>query len=215
MESIKIVPCRFSDLSLQKLLEIVNCYREVFADGPWHEWKICKSCGSQFGKKDQDVLHRRNNTCCGQFVQDFWPVETVTSTLLSLPPSASCFIVMKSETVIGFCWGYEMSEDELEKYLNIPVSQSIRSMFGIGRKIAYQSEMGILERYRGQGIANLLFSERQKSFLSKGVEITIVRTRKSPEPSITHLWFANKLGYKTVAEYPDGDGRAILGNILF
>lgn len=214
MKSIKVVPCRFSDLSSQKLSEVVNCYREVFADGPWHEWKTCKSCGSQFGKKDEDVLDKKKNICCGDPVQDFWPVEIVVSTLLSLPSGASCFIAMESQAIIGFCWGYEMSEDELEKYLNIPVSKSIRSVFGIGRKIAYQSEMGILRDYRGQGIANLLFTERQKSFLSKGVEVTIVRTRKSPEPSITHLWFTNKLGYKTLIEYPDGDGRAILGNIL-
>ncbi|MFA5870968.1 MAG: hypothetical protein WC842_03740 [Candidatus Paceibacterota bacterium] len=54
---------------------------------------------------------------------------------------------------------------------------------------------------------------RHFNFIDMGAEIGVVRTRKTPEPSNTYLWF-KKLGYDTIASYPMSDGRVILAKEL-
>jgi hypothetical protein len=59
-----------------------------------------------------------------------------------------------------------------------------------------------------------MFEKRLSDFLDQGLKVGVVRTREAPEPSVTFLWFPQKLGYHIIAKYPEEDGRVILARKL-
>lgn len=67
-----------------------------------------------------------------------------------------------------------------------------------------------MSSYRECKIAKAMVALRLTDFLQQGLKVGIVRTRQYPEPSKTFLWY-QRIGYKILASYPDGDGRVILG----
>ncbi|MEI6650731.1 MAG: GNAT family N-acetyltransferase [Candidatus Moraniibacteriota bacterium] len=191
--------------------KIANCYRSVFADPPWNEWLRCPTCSKYWGISEWKQLRSSNYKHCGNQVEEFWPQQKVISDIkLELTSDSSCWIANNSK-VIGFCWGYETDINHLEKKLEIELQNVMSHKFGMLGPIAYQDEIGVLSRYRGQGIAKEMFIRRLKDFLARGLDIGIVRTRFEPEPSITYLWYKH-LGYEIIAKYPDG--RVVLARNL-
>jgi len=69
--------------------------------------------------------------------------------------------------------------------------------------------MGVLENFRGQGIARELFQRRREDFLRQGLVRGAVRTKEGPPPSVTYTWYLQE-GYRVVARYTDGTGRVIM-----
>lgn len=193
--------------------QVVECYRQVFADGPWHEWKQCPVCKKYWGIKDREHLEKSEFSHCEVPLVDFWPTEQVTNDLFhEITKEASCWLALNESRVIGFCWGYPISLGCLEKKLGLTLGSMLTSHDRQSR-IAYQDEVGVLSEFRGQKIAKSMVKHRLLDFLEQDLKVGVVRTREYPEPSETFLWYWN-LGYETVAQYPDGDGRVILARNL-
>jgi ribosomal protein S18 acetylase RimI-like enzyme len=190
--------------------QLVECYRNVFADEPWHEWLKCRQCGEYWGVKDRAMLASMKFRHCGKKLVDFWPKEQVISDLHhEITPSSSCWLAMDKKVVVGFCWGYPIAVGELKAKLNIQFSGQRENEL-----IVYQDEVGVLSAYRGRNIAKAMVLRRLDDFLNQGLKFGIVRTRQNPEPSVTFTWYTQKLGYEILAAYPGNDGRVILGRRL-
>ena len=122
----------------------------------------------------------------------------------------SCWIaICNDRNVIGFCWGYPVMLTDLEEKLGLTVKHGLARHLGHPPEVAYQDEVGVIPEYRGQKIAKTMVKYRLDDFLEQGLGVGVVRTREAPEPSDTFLWY-KKVGYVTIARYPNGDGRVIL-----
>lgn len=205
---------RFDPHSNHGLLKrVIGCYRKVFAEAPWHEWKKCPSCGKYWGKKDLKLLQDMEFRHCNYDLEDYWSWEKVEKDLKKeVTSEASCWIAVIDNSVVGFCWGFPIKIDSLEKKVGIEIKANLEENFGKINKVAYQDELGVLAPYRGQKIAKRMFIKRHKDFISKGLKIAVIRTREKPEPSVTYLWFTQKLKYKVIASYQDG--RVVLATEL-
>ncbi len=193
--------------------QLVECYRDVFADGPWHEWLKCPQCQKCWGTKDRGILASNKFLHCNVPLVDFWSREQVVSDLHhEITPEASCWLAISNASVVGFCWGYPITIMDLEAKLG--VSLSVKLTCEITELVAYQDEAGVLSAYRGRKIAKGMVARRLDDFLAQGLRIGVVRTRQNPEPSETFLWYTNKLGYQILAHYPGDDGRVVLGRKL-
>lgn len=188
--------------------ELISAYVDVFSTEPWNEWKKCAVCGTYWGRRDEAALKAARFMHCETSLAPFWPREEVRRDLeYEITADATCWLAKVSGKVIGFVWGYPIERVALEAKLSITLSfPSIEPL-----SIAYQDELGVLESYRGQKLARALFELRLKDFLEKGYEYGVVRTRMLPEPSVTYVWFTEKLGYEELARYPGNDGRVVLG----
>ena len=195
--------------------QLVECYRDVFADGPWHEWLKCSKCQKYWGVKDRGLLASYKFRHCDTPLVDFWPREQVVSDLYhEITPEASCWLAMDNGMVVGFCWGYPVTVSKLENKLSISFGSELEKSFGTHQLIAYQDDVGVLVAYRGRKIAKAMIVHRLDDFLAQGLQVGIVRTKQSPEPSQTYLWYTRKLGYGILATYPGDDGRVVLGRQL-
>lgn len=192
-------------------MQVVECYRQVFADKPWNEWKQCPKCKKYWGIRDQILLQSLDFWHCNTAIVDFWPKEQVATDLFhEITEEASCWLAMSRSKVIGFCWGYPIVLSDLEKKLGLKLDSEITRHLGHEQPVAYQDEVGVLSEYRGQKIAKTMIKHRLEDFLSQGLKTGIVRTRQNPKPSETFLWY-QKLGYTTIATYPSNDGRVVQG----
>jgi hypothetical protein len=192
--------------------QLIECYRDVFADTPWHEWLKCSECGNHWGKKDAGLLATMGYRHCGKPLVDFWPRELVHSDILhEITPDSSCWLAIDQDKVVGFCWGYGVSLKHLESKLQLNIAgQSGYGDFSWPEVVAYQDEVGVLTTHRNLKLAKQMVALRHDDFLAQGLNVGVVRTRQYPEPSTTFLWYTKKLGYNVVARYPGADGRVIL-----
>ena len=213
MENISLI--RYSPNNGDHLLtaQLVECYRDVFADGPWHEWLKCPQCQKYWGTKDRQLLASTKFRHCDTPLVDFWPREQVVCDLHhEITPESSCWLAVSNDTVVGFCWGYPITAADLEVKLGVSFSAKLECENT--ELVAYQDEVGVLSAHRGHKVAKAMVARRLDDFLEQGLKIGIVRTRQSPEPSETFLWYTQKLGYQILANYPGEDGRVILGREL-
>lgn len=216
MKTIEFV--RFNPHSDTSLLEeLIDCYREVFGEEPWNEWKKCSICGAKWGMTQEMILTALGNIHCGTQVVDFWSRSIVKEDIFhEINPEASCWLTVENnddsslKRVVGFCWGYPANIEELEKKLALPgLKRAVIERFGkIDGKIAYQDELGLVNSYRGKKIAKKMFALRLQDFVAQNLRIGLVRTKTNP-PTVTYLWFT-RIGYEVVAEYNDSDGRVVL-----
>ena len=202
-------PVKNSDL----LPKLVECYRIVFGEAPWNEWKKCGICGAKFGISETNAGDT-NSTHCNQSMQDFWPVDSVSRDIQKqINGLSSCWIALDDSSVVGFCWGYPMDPKELERELGFEgVSNQITKHFGHVERVAYQDELGVINEYRKHEVAKAMFASRLSDFISNGLEVGVVRTKTKP-PSVTFKWFS-RIGYKVIAEYNDSDGRVVMARTL-
>jgi hypothetical protein len=193
--------------------QLVECYRDVFADEPWHEWLKCPRCQEYWGVKDRALLAKNNFRHCSTPLVDFWAREQVIDDLNhEITPESSCWLAIVDNKVIGFCWGYPIIKSQLETKLGITFNNKLECKDN--ELMAYQDELGVVFNYRKQKRAKAMFVNRLNDFIVRGLKIGIVRTRQRPSPSDTFLWYTKKLGYKIIASYPKNDGRVILGRNL-
>lgn len=217
MKDISLV--RYSPYAGDHLLtaQLVECYRDVFADPPWHEWLKCQKCGKYWGTKDRALLASLKFRHCEMPLVDYWPRDQVVSDLEhDITPEASCWLGISNGAVIGFCWGYPITIPHLKEKLfqgrpDIPFEVELEKLAGVYPQVAYQDDMGIILPYRGRKIAKAMFVRRLGDFLAQGLKFGIARTRRHPEPSETFLWYTEKLGYRLIVSYPEADGRVVLG----
>lgn len=210
--------------------QVVRCYQEIFADDPWNEWKRCPICKKYWGKKDKKFLKKINFIHCNISMEDFWSDKEVTNDLLhEINQDKFAWIGIDRLTgrTISFCWGYPICVSQLEEKLGIVFKKELVKECGDIDIVAYQDDMGILPEFRSEPlvsgfsingsnftgpmkIARAMFLKRFGDFLQEDLRVGIVRTREKPIPSKTYEWFVKKLGYSTIAKYPEEDGRVIL-----
>jgi len=172
--------------------QLVECYRDVFAYMPWNEWLQCSGCHTYWGKSDMSLLASWKYRHCGEPLVDFWSREQVISDLYNnITPDASSWIAMDSDRVVGFCLGYPVTVTDLETKLGI--SLSFVSCTQNLTTLAYQDDLCVLESYRGRHIAKMMIARRLDDFLLRQLTYGVVRTRQFPEPSITYLWYTQRL----------------------
>src|SRR3989344_3543082 len=95
--------------------QLVECYRDVFANGPWHEWLRCPQCKRYWGTRDNGLLACYKFRHCDTTLVDFWPREQVVNDLYhEITSGASCWLAADSDRVVGFCWGYPITITNLE-----------------------------------------------------------------------------------------------------
>jgi len=192
--------------------QLVACYRAVFADEPWNEWKICPVCKKKWGIKQVPELEKSGYVHCDKVVEDFWPRDIVRADIQNeISREASCWIAHHNESVIGFCWGYPISLDKLEEKLKLPGFATNAKRSGFPDEVAYHDEIGVKKEYRMHGIAKNMFQLSFKDFREKGLSAIVARTMSSP-PTIAYYWF-KKIGYKVIDRYDrhnDKDSRVIL-----
>ncbi len=189
--------------------QLVECYRDVFAEEPWNEWLKCTVCGKCWGTRDREILASASYLHCRKPIEDFRPRHQVLSDLKhKLMLEASCWLAMDGNSVAGFCWGYPITAGDLKKKINLLF------VLDPAERIAYQNEVGVLAPYRGLKIAKTLILRRLDDFLAQGLSFGVAQTRRYPQPSITYLWYTRKLKYQILAMYPVPDGRVVLGRSL-
>jgi ribosomal protein S18 acetylase RimI-like enzyme len=211
MKNVSIVRYSPHTSDIMLTAQLVECYRDVFADSPWNEWLKCPKCQKYFGRNDSGFLASQKFQHCNVPLIDYWSRDQVVSDLYyEITEQTSCWLAMDEQKVIGFCWGYSIPLADLEIKLDISFGDNLKK----DTLVAYQDEAGVLSSYRGHKIAKAMVAHRLDDFIAQGLDIGIVRTRQYPEPSITFLWYTEKLGYKILARYPGDDGRVILGREL-
>jgi len=197
------------------LNRLIDCYRQIFMAEPWNEWKKCPICGKKWGISEKKELECRDFKHCGQQVVDFWPKEKVESDIREEIGSSDdfCVIALDNQGVVGFCWGYLIPPEKLEKKTELPgLASTINENFGDLALVSYQDEIGVLTQYRCQNIGNVLHSKLLDFFRRRGLKVTITRTKSNP-PSVAYRWY-QRIGYKVIDEYHDTDGRVILASTL-
>jgi ribosomal protein S18 acetylase RimI-like enzyme len=204
MENVSFIKYLPQDKNHLITAQLVECYREVFADSPWHEWLKCPKCGQYWGVKDQTILVSQGYRHCGVSLVDFWSREQVICDLYhEINKDSSCWLAIGFDKVVGFCWGYPATLNDLEKKLEVSFTNEFERAFGFQSQVAYQDEVGVITSYRGKKIAKMMVLYRLNDFIKQGLKVGVVRTRQFPEPSQTFLWYKN-LGYEVLAEYEDG-----------
>ena len=197
--------------------KLIHCYRLVFGERPWSEWKKCSICGKKWGLEDLNELHAVHNLHCGREVEDFWPEVTVREDLFfEIKPESSCWLATQEKQstvdVVGFCWGYPILAEQLEIKLVLPgIAEKLKDRFGVDR-FAYLDEIGLIKDMREKQIAKKLNDKVISDILAQGVSFFTVRTKTNP-PTVAYHWLV-KYGYEVVAHYNDSDGRVILAKEL-
>ena len=195
------------------LAQLVECFRNVFAEPPWNELLKCPACNQYWGTKHLSVLTETGYSHCGAPLVDYWSRSSVLHDIHhEVTNEASCWLAICHDQVIGFTWGYPIRIDALAEKLKVPLNVL---SFGLTADsiVVYQDEVGIVSEYRKRGISKELVKRRNRDLCINGAHIGVVRTRKDPEPSVTYTWY-QRLGYQIVAEYPPGDGRVVMAHDL-
>lgn len=208
---------RFNPSDNKGLLpELIRCYRQVFSEEPWNEWKRCQVCDVKWGLAERHIIRALGFKHCGVRVVDFWPVKTVRENIRNdIPANASCWLALVDQRIIGFCWGNPITPEDFENKVGSRgqgIALRLREQFGNIAYIAYQNEIGVLKEWRGRKIAKELFIRRLRDFHRAGLAVGVVRTKTNP-PTITYIWY-KKLGYAVIAELHDQDGRVVLARSL-
>ncbi len=202
---------RFSPTANPELLpQLIRCYQDVFSTSPWFEWKQCERDNLKWGKEQASEIPNLQCPTCGDALTDFWPSDVVEHDIRKelILPNATCWLALAEGKVIGFCWGYSLTLAELEVKLGATCAAAFHASFNGTPRVAYQDEIGVIAPFRGRHIASKLFQLRLQDFLAQGLTVGTVRTKTLP-PSVTYLWF-NRLGYQTIANYNDADGRVVM-----
>lgn len=190
--------------------QLVACYREVFAAAPWSEWVKCPCCNQQWGIESKEMLASKNFIHCGEKLVDFWPKEQVAADLRQeITEDASCWLALDNEKVVGFCWAYSIKLGDLEDKLSLKIPK-LRAA-SPKQDVLYIDEIGVMREYRGKKLAKTLVSTCEQELLPRGLSFNLARVKMRPDPSISYLWFTQKLSYDVVASYPTRDGRVIVG----
>jgi len=197
-----------------RILDLVTCYRTVFADEPWNEWKKCESCSAKWGITQTGNIVDDKCPNCGERVVDFWPEEVVLHDVqneICDKKISACQVAIVNDQIVGFCWMYVISADNLEDKIKLSgISHTIQSRFCTD-DVCYLDEIGVLREYRGRKIAKRLFAHCVQSlFKDNSVKFITTRTMINP-PTILYKWFSH-IEYELIGRYEDGSGRGVLCN---
>ncbi|MDP3985614.1 MAG: GNAT family N-acetyltransferase [bacterium] len=202
---------------------IARCYQYVYGtDKAWSEGKFCPKC-SRPGAPRKWNLHDAPAVCpdCQEPTNNFWPIANIIADMGEemARPHAVCVVACHLTVVVGGCWGFSATAEEMDHHLNHSVepearapgvAAALRERFPNVARFAYQDEIFVQPEWQGKGVGRKMFAMRHRRFVETGLGAYVMRTKTNP-PSSSYLWYASpKWGYEVVARYPDADERVIL-----
>jgi ribosomal protein S18 acetylase RimI-like enzyme len=188
---------------------LIACYRHVFAESPWNEWKRCTECGKKWGIDAVLELYSLNYMHCGVAVVDYWPVEEVERDIkieVAETENSSAWLLQDGDKVVGFIWGYPMITRYLRAKLNLASVQDIVHNKFKTIRVAYLDDVGVYAEYRGRGLARILYDLWIKDMLGAGDNVVVARTQVAfgdKEATDLYHWFIG-MGYEVIDQYPVG-----------
>lgn len=196
---------------------IVECFRDVQAWPPANEWLKCQSCRTKVGKNKRAFLSIYGYCCerCRRPLVEFHERSELWKKLQEeITEKTTCWVATTNyETIVGYCWGYQLDLPELAKRLKIGPE---RFTDHTNRKIAYQTIIGVAEEFRTRGIGRELFRLRLTDFLEKGLDYGIA-TIPCRDNWRAFEWY-RKMGYEILhhcmQDLPDTCDRFVLGRDL-
>lgn len=206
---------RFSlEKDVALLPSLIDCYRRVYGGPEWDEWWACAvrraDEGHHWGLARETEVQTKMHRCCGQPIEIYWPPEVVEDDIRhDVNEKSSCWIAVANRRVVGACWGFPMTLEQMEYKFKLPVADKIRRINEGEETVAYQSEAILLPDYRHRGLYQEMVRRRHMDFVAAGLRATVVRTRRSnPAPSASFVYSEHR-GYQIVGEYPATDGRVV------
>ncbi len=183
---------------------IAHCYRQVFAEHPWSEWKKCRTCGKKWGFENIHDLSSLGFIHCGVIVEDFWPIDGVIADFdRENSHDSSCwFLIDHHGHVVAFIWGFSSDISSIRHKVDLDFRHDILGSVD-GNQVAYLDEVGVQANLRGKGLASVLYNAWLKDMLSLGCAAVVARTQGDPKPTVLYHWFLDK-GYEIVGQYPRG-----------
>ena len=207
---------------------VIDCYQKCFAGPPWNESHICTVCNQQYGidiiESISPLLICLKKDCDGQ-LEEFWSASQVAADFLNetkddyeASKTASSWIALDGDEVIGICWGYTLTTELLVSKVGLPtLNANLHNHFGDDIKlVAYLDELAVLPKYRskkfdvlgGTGIAKALVNARHRDLEKTGVKVVVVLTLAKP-PTRTYEWYRD-VGFTVIDHYPENPNRVIL-----
>jgi len=204
-------------------VHFIRAYQDVFSAEPWYEQYRCVACVHNQGQ-DLQYPYYLAGSCirllppdgicpaCGNRLQPFWPGERVLADMKHQlkQPSASGTVLALGEQIVGFCLGFCMDPDLLEKHLKLPglvrQIQVVRDL----HNIAYLSDIAVIPSHRRRGLAKVLFNIRNDSMAHSRPDALVFRSRPD---AITYKWYTREFGFTVIDRYNrvfDSDVREVL-----
>jgi hypothetical protein len=217
------------------LQELVEAYRYVFGGAPWHEWKLCISCGTKYGRIEYQTLVSDNCVRCsaGPLVDFHAPTYVVERLFSELTmPGATPFLFVAEaplphgeRRILGFTWGYGLSIEHVVPYVmngyfaDLPEDAARHAgatiMHGMWTESAsgnatYISEVGVLEGSRG---STMLFAQMLEAMAEQQVALGyptwVLWTSRQSRAYPLAMLLGGKALYN-LSEAIEGDDRLLL-----
>lgn len=199
---------------------VAVCYQQTYGlDPAWSEGRKCEYCSTPKQVRKWN-LRTAPDACdtCGRPTKEFWPIPGIIGDMRAemQRPDAVFVVARMGVEIIGGCWGFSASPEELEEHLNHGVADEaqVRGVADYLRamhvsRVAYQDEIFVKPGMQGLGIGRKLFLQRYRGFRDRGLDHFMLRTKMNP-PSNSYLWFGARWRYAIVGRYPDADQRVVL-----
>ncbi len=212
--SIKII----DDEKYINIDEKSDLYINIFGEEPWNEWYQCNDCWKLFWLSDT-IKNNIIKCLCGSQLQKFYDKNQVDRER-SERSNKEWYICKLAENIdskfIGFIIWREtdiinLNIDKL--WLNIYqldiLIKNINENFDDFnlREFFYGAELWIEKDFRWQGIASLLYKEREKNIKEKQKNYILIRTTKKTDKP--YKWY-KKEWFVEVFEYEDQQNRVIM-----
>lgn len=159
--------------------------------------------GLRLGEMDAELIGKCAALYCQVWQEppwnEIWEKEKAEADLQAQmqKPSAQGFLALKSSNVVGFTWGYAISQRDLQ---DISHSSNLDYLFQRSKYLYYIDELGVDIRFRGCGIGRMLSRILLGAALASEFSTVILRTDVHASPA-RKLY--NQLGF---TELPVRDG---------
>lgn len=182
------------EMSEKDLESIVRIYQDVFANDPWHEYMKCTGCEAPYGIDDHRMQKDSCYSCGGSLeLEEYWPEEVIKEDLYKVRSASSpvCLVAENGEGVVGFCWGSERFEQEIEEIVDGHKTDSS----------IYINEVGVRSNRQSKGIGTKLVEEMLEEARQSGYDCAILRTNPDYDKS---MGLYKKLGFEEICCADDG-----------
>lgn len=201
---------------------LIRAYKDVFNASAWREWVKCSSeCGYK------TTFEEAPNVCpdCFWNIEDYYSDAEITDSVLFVMKKTyfQCLVLINGDDVAGFTWWWNdtLSNINQEK-LGLPdkeweYQQLIENLTGNGISSTdnwyYQSEVGIVPKYRTRWVGKALVSINEEILQSNKDKINAIILRTSKESPMNKI--SRSLWYTEVYSYNDTDKRVLFAKNNF
>lgn len=114
--------------------------------------------------------------------EEFWTPEVVIQDMRKemARPCAEGYLAINiyNSQVIGFTWGYSVSQSEMQI---ISGNEKLNFLFSANNRVFYVDELGVAKEHRHHGIGNSLAANLLVAAMIRGINLIVLRTNKKAE----------------------------------